>query len=175
MTAVYLRKAKRRNLVVLYKTYFNFLNEDKKSWERAKLEKPHFAPKLNFQRVLMVHVINTLLARFSAVGRTGSILALFQNQWNPLILEVFAEDTLIGCIFLNRQSANVFQIDVISSIKPKQEEWIHCEVFLALKQYIKKLGAKRIIIRSIEENMKQTLQLCGFEPAYYDSVLFIDL
>jgi hypothetical protein len=136
---------------------------------------PQATPKLTLQRVLMVHAIHILYARLYAVARTGSVLALFQTRWDPLILEVLAKDHLIGCIFLARQSATVFQIDVIASIEPKQEKWTLCEVFWVLKQYVKKLGIKRIIIRSIEEDIKQALKQCGFESAYYDSVLFIHI
>ena len=170
-----LRKAKLCNLISLYETFFNSLLEEKKSWVHITLEQSHLAPKLNLQRALTVHFTNIIYARLQAAVRTGSVLALFQSRWNPIILEVIAEDKLIGCVFLTRQSVNIFQINAISSVNPNQEEKIMPAVIVTLKKYVKTLGGTQIIIQTIENTMKQILQQSGFEVSFYDDVLFFDV
>ena len=170
-----IRKVKLRNFVLLYEAYFEALREEKRNWSLVQLETPQPSPKLTLQRAVMIHLIQKLFARSHAVARTGSVHALFDKMWNPLVLEILAENKLVGCAFVARQSVNVFQINVVSSVKPKQKEWVLADVFLTLKQYLRKFGATRIITRSSEEETKRVLRACGFEGVFYDNVLYLDV
>lgn len=175
MSSIHIQKAKLRNFSVLYETFFNVLNKDKSNWTTIQLEQPQYTSRVTFQRALLIHILHKLFARLSAVARNGSVSTLFQTQWNPLVLEVLANDTLLGCVFLARQSENVFQINVVASVRSKPEEWEDFDVFVELKKYVKRLGATRLIVRSTDEEMKKALQLTGFEAAFYDNVLYLDI
>jgi hypothetical protein len=174
MSSINFRKTKFRNLFTLYTAYFEAIGKDKRKWAHIRFETPTI-PKLNFQRVLTVHVLNILLARLQAVAKTGSVLAFFETFWNPIILEVLKEDKLIGCVFLSRESLTVVQINGIAPIKSTQNDWVIFDVIVELKKYITKFGANRIIIRSIEDELKLVLTKSGFEAAFYDNVLYFDI
>lgn len=170
-----LQTARLSNLVTIYSTYFNVLRESSKKWEQIQLNTPQPAPKLTLQRALVAHIIRILFVRLHAVASTGSILAIFQSKWDPIILEILTEGELIGCCFIERQSKEVFQINVIAKIAPKQETWMEHDVMAVVKEYLKRLGATRIIVRSNVEEMKNFLKMCGYTSIFSDSILYCDL
>jgi len=170
-----IRTVKFRNLVASYRAYFNALRENEKNWTQIQLETPQEMPRLTIRRVLTFHLVRILFARLHAVARTGLIFALFQTRWDPIILEVRVDYKLVGYCFMERQSAEVFQVSMIASVGQEREKWAERDILFAAKKYLKTIGASRIFVRSSNKEMKIVLKMCDFKSAFQDNILYLDL
>jgi len=172
VTCVQFRKARVRNLRQLYQNYYINLS-DNQYWPNIKLENPKLPVKLNFQSAFTLHILHTIYAKLSAVARSGSISSAFQSLWNPLVLEVLKGGKVIGCVFLERQSKTVFELESFV-IWSEVEHSIILEVVSGIQEYIKCLGASRIVIKSSDSKLLNVLHSSGFDTAFCDEVLFLD-
>lgn len=169
------QRVKFHNLGAAYRAYFNALQENEKNWTQIRLESPKEIPRLTPWRVLAFHIVRILFARLHAVARTGSIPAIFQNRWNPIILEVFVERKLIGYCFMQRQSAEIFQVNMIAGVRQEQEKCVERDIMFAAKKYLNAIGASQVFVRSSNEEMVSLLQMCDFKSVFQDNILYLDL
>ena len=160
---------------ISYSIYFDTTREWRKELKKVQLDEPYQQKEWSFLHVLAIRLLHILYARFNAATRTGSIFTLFQSRWNPIILEVFEEDKLIGCCSLVRNNANVFEIEAIGAMQTEKREVNIREITKAVKEYLRELGATRILISIDLENMADLLRKDGFELAFLDDVLYFDL
>lgn len=170
-----LKRARLANLVAFYGVYYEVVREKRNKWTQIQLDKPLTKPKWTLLRALSVHVAHIIFARLQVVARTSSVQALFQSQWDPIIFDVLTEGRRIGFCFLSRQSAAVFQIDVIGIAEPHLRRRVMSELVSELKKHVRILGATRIIVRADTEEMMNLLKKCGFRSAFLDDVLYSDL
>lgn len=171
-----IRRAKIGNLPALYKIYFDALHKKRKRRMQIQLDAPcQSTEKWSILRALSIRLVHILFARLNATVRTGSLSPLLQSQWDPITLEIVVEDELMGSCTLVKQSAHVFEMEVIGVVETKRGERAEREVVNAVKKYMRRLGATRIITRPGSEEMADWLKECGFRLAFIDDVLYFDL
>jgi hypothetical protein len=157
--------------------YTDAIQELRKRRIEIQLDAPYRRNrKWGILRALAMRLIHIFFARLDAVARIGSISPFFQDQWDPIILEVFAENKLVGFCSLLRQSAQVFEIEVIGILQTERRSFTMRELLKVVKKYVKGgLGATRIIVSTGSEEMVNLFKNCGFKLAFLDDVLSFDL
>lgn len=171
-----MRSVKLSDLQTFYSIYTDAIQEWRKKRIEIQLDTPYRRNrKWGILRALAIRLVHILFARLDAVARIGSISPLFQSQWDPIILEVFAENKPVGCCSLLRQSAQVFEIEVVGIFQTERKELTMHRVLKAVKKYVKGLGATRIIVSTGSEEMVNLCKNCGFKLAFLDDVLYFDL
>ncbi len=169
-----IRTVKIHNLARSYSAYFDALRENEKKWISLQFEPSQETPKLTFLRGFALHIVRIVFARSHAVARTGSILAFFRTRWDPIILETTLDCRLMGYCFIERQSAEVFQVSIITGVGHLRARWVEHDILAAALNYMKSLGATRIFVRTSSDEMASILKKCEFNLAFQDSILFLD-
>lgn len=170
------RHVKFGDLCTFYGLYTDAVQEWRKKRMEIQLDEPYRRKgKWGILHALAIRLVHILFTRLDTVARIGSIPSLFQNQWNPIILEFFAENKLVGCCSLLRQSTRVFEIEVIGILHTERRELVVRWILDAVKKYVRGLGATRIIVSTGSEEMVNFCKKYGFKLAFLDDVLYFDL
>jgi hypothetical protein len=160
--------------------FYNLYSEAIHEWRNKRINLQLDVPdcqtkKLGILRALAIRFIHILFARLNAVAKTGSIYPFFQNQWDPIITEIFSEKGLVGCFSLIRQSEQVFEIEVIGILNTESRESTMHEIIKIIQKYVKRLGGSRVIVSTGSNKIAELLKNYDFKLAFVDDVLYYDL
>ena len=125
-------------------------------------------------RTIAVRLTQVLLARLSIALQIGSIIPLFQTRWDPIPFEIVADDEVVGCCFLLRLNPRTVHLGIIGVLKAKQGLGIGAQAVEAIKEYSRKMGARRIIAGTGPRRTAGFFKRCGFKHAFSEQVLFFD-
>ena len=129
---------------------------------------------LNFFLALTIHYLHVLSARLYATSKTGSILSLFSNRWDPVIFAILQGRKKVGCCFLSKQSPKVFQIDAIGVIPSIQDQTM-IDLIEKLIDRIRAYGGSRIVFSLETMEVTRLLKACGFRPVFLDHYLYFEI
>ncbi len=90
--------------------------------------------------------------------------------------KVIADDEIVGFCFLKRFNSRVFEVGLIGVLESKRGLGIGSQTIDLIKQYVKKMGATRLIVRA--SGITQAAGFfakCGFKPAFSEEVFFLDV
>jgi len=135
--------------------------------------KPFFQ-KVSFPAAIMMHVLHIAYCRLSAVARTGSISCVFQSTWNPVIYEISAHGELVGGVFLNRCSTDVFELEAVILWAEMDDDELS-SVVLKFIQISRVAGISKIIMKTSDQRFERALAKVGFNLEVSNSVLSMDL
>ncbi len=170
------RRVKLGDLPTFYRLYFVDFHERWKRRGQIQLSRLHVSTeKWSIMRALTIRLIHILFARLNAVARTWRISSLFESWWDPIFLEIITEGKLIGCCSLVRQSLGVFKIELFGIAETERGKRSEVEAMVAIKKYVKGMGATRIIVSTSSEEMAILFKKCGFRLAFVDDVLYFDM
>jgi len=132
--------------------------------------------RLTLPRTIIIHLFHILLERLIVASQQGRITSLFQSNLDMIPFKVIADDEIVGFCFLKRFNSRVFELGLIGVLKSKRGLGIGSQTIDLIKQYVKKMGANRLIVRA--SGIKQVAGFftkCGFKLAFSEEVFFLDI
>ena len=108
------------------------------------------------------------------MARTGSIKSVLQSQWSPIIVEVLCDGQVVGGVFLERQSESVFELDAVLEFTTMNSPKFS-EVIFSVCEFVKHLGALANCYEISDKVDQKELLLFGFDVAFRDNVLILDI
>jgi GNAT superfamily N-acetyltransferase len=132
--------------------------------------------RLTLPKTIITHLFHILLERLIVVSRQGRITPLFQGNLDMIPFKVIADDEIVGFCFLKRLNSRVFEVGLIGVLESKRGLGIGSQAIDLIKQYVKKMGANRLIVRA--SGIKQVAGFftkCGFKQVFSEEVFFFDI
>jgi len=173
-TCIQLRKARIRNLKQLYQGYCIYFNGNLKWSSIIDNNSERVSLSVSFPAAISMHLLHIAYSRLSAIAGNGSISSAFQSIWNPLILEILANDKLVGAVFLERCSTDVLELEALI-IWGELEDFALTDVISKVIEYSSVKGASKIIMKTSDEKLGKQLDQCGFNLSFCNSVMSLEL
>lgn len=103
-------------------------------------------------------------------------MPLIQSRWDMIPFKIVANNKIVGCCFLLKHNTKVWEIGIIGVLKTMQGQGIGSQTVEAVKRYVRKMGASRIIVRA--SGVRQAAGFfvkCGFKKAFSEEGFFLDV
>ena len=171
-----IQRAKLQDLPDVYAIYFEAFKQPTMQGNILFDVPERRIEKMTPPKTIFVHLFHILLERLIFASKQGSLFSLFKNNLDMIPFKVVTNDEIVGFFFLKMFNSKVFEVGLISVLESKRGLGIGSQIMYLITQYVKKMGACRLIVRASGiKQVKGFFTKCGFKQSFSEGVFFLDV